>query len=155
MNKRQQKKQTQKLCMYFCMNAYLVSFINVNFNAFNLPSLISKDIRKIPAFSILSESNIEKQFLKGLRIFYRLKRSQRIIWEDKVPLLESHGLTNALLDIVEKMFRLRLTTLRDCVEKLFSDEDFDCLQSFLHGDLKLSKQEKSAEIDRIKMSLLS
>ena len=59
------------------------------------------------------------------------------------------------LDIVEKMFRLRLTTLRNCIGKLFSDEDFDCLQSFLHGDLKLSKQETTAEIDRIKMSLLS
>ena len=155
MNKRQQKKQTQKLCMYFCMNAYLVSFINVNFNAFNLPPLISKDIKKNLSFSILSQKNIKKQFLKGLRIFYRLKKSQRIIWENKLPLLKSHGLTNALLDIVEKMFRLRLTTLRNCVKELFSDEDFDCLQSFLHGDLKLSKQETTAEIDRIKMSLLS
>lgn len=55
MNKGQKEKQTKKLCMYFCMNAYMVSFINVDFCGLEVPALVSGFVKEIPEFSQLSQ----------------------------------------------------------------------------------------------------
>ena len=92
MNKRQKKKEVQRICMYFCMNVYLSFFTDVDLSGFDVPPLISDYVKSIPLFSILSKKNIEKQFHKGLLIFYRHSRKREIIWEYKIPLLKAKGL---------------------------------------------------------------
>ena len=109
--------------MYLCMNAYLVSFGNIGFCGFKVPQLISGYVKKMPMFSNLSIRNIEKQFKKGLLIFYCKNRKRCIIWEHKLQLLKTENLTEDLINLVVEMYKLRLTVLKDFVEELFSFED--------------------------------
>lgn len=152
MNKRHQKKYLQKLCMYLCMNAYLVTFNNVDFCGLNVPQLISTHVKRIPKFSALSTRNIEKQFTKGLLIFYCKNRKRSIIWEHKLQLLKAEDLTEDLINLVVEMYKLRLTVLKDFVEELFSFEDTGYIEVICH-DLGLSEKETDNVIKRINSGL--
>lgn len=99
--------------MYLCMNAYLVSFGNIDFYGFKVPQLISGYVKKMTMFSNLSIRNIEKQFKKGLLIFYCKNRKRCIIWEHKLQLLKAEDLTEDLINLVVEMYKLRLTVLKD------------------------------------------
>lgn len=153
MNKRLKKKNVQKLCMYFCMNAYLVSFIDIDFSGFDVPPLISEYVKTIPMFSVLSKRNIERQFHKGLEIFHRHSRKRRIIWEYTLPLLKSKKLTEHLCGLVVEMYRLRLHVLREHIEELLTDEDCGYIDDMCHG-LKLSGNDTDKLIQKIKLILL-
>lgn len=152
MNKRQQEKYLQKLCMYLCMNAYLVSFNNVDFCGLNVPQLISAHVKRIPKFSALSTRNIEKQFKKGLSIFYCKNRKRSIIWEHKLPLLKSEKLEEDLISLVVEMYKLRLGVLKVFVEELFSFEDAGYVEVMCH-DLGLSERKSDEVIGKIESSL--
>lgn len=152
MNKRQQKKYLQKLCMYLCMNAYLVTFNNVDFCGLKVPQLISTHVKRIPKFSALSTRNIEKEFTKGLLIFYCKNRKRSIIWEHKLKLLKVEKLTNDLINLVVKMYKLRLTVLNNFVEELFTFEDAGYVEVMCH-DLGLSERKSDEVMRRIESSL--
>ena len=151
MNNRQQKKHAQEICMYFCMNAYLASFNNVDFSGFDLPPLISDYVKEVPLFSRLSPRNIEKQFYRALVIFYR-KRWNHIIWEYKLPLLKSKQLSEHLCGFVLEMYKLRLNELKDCVAEIFTEEDCCYIENMCRG-LKLSDEEMDSLIQNIKIQL--
>ena len=152
MSKQEKKKKTQKLCMYLCMNAYLVSFGNIDFSGFKVPQLISEYVKKMPMFSNLSIRNIEKQFKKGLLIFYCKNRKRCIIWEHKLQLLKAEDLTEDLINLVVEMYKLRLNVLKDFVEELFSFEDTGYIEVMCH-DLGLSEKETDNVIKRINSGL--
>ena len=152
MNKRQQKKYLQDLCMYLCMNAYLVSFNNVNFCGLNVPQLISTHVKRIPKFSALSTRNIEKQFTKGLLIFYCKNKKRSIIWEHKLSLIKSEKLEEVLISLVIEMYKLRLTVLNNFVEELFTFEDAGYVKVMCH-DLGLSERKSDEIIRKIESSL--
>lgn len=152
MSKQKKKKKTQKLCMYLCMNAYLVSFGNIDFSGFKVPQLISGYVKKMPMFSNLSIRNIEKQFKKGLLIFYCKNRKRCIIWEHKLQLLKAEDLTEDLINLVVEMYKLRLTVLKDFVEELFGFEDVGYIEVMSH-DLGLSEKEIDNVIKRINSGL--
>ena len=152
MNKRQQKKYLQKLCMYLCMNAYLVSFNNIDFCGLKVPQLISGYVKKFPAFSDLSIRSIEKQFRKGLLIFYNRNKKHCIIWEHKLLLLKFENLTGDLINLVIEMYKLRLTVLKDFTEDLFSFEDAGYVEVMCHN-LELSEKETDEVIRKIESSL--
>ena len=152
MSKQKKKKKTQKLCMYLYMNAYLVSFGNIDFSGFKVPQLISGYVKKMPMFSNLSIRNIEKQFKKGLLIFYCKNRKRCIIWEHKLQLLKTENLTEDLINLVVEMYKLRLTVLKAFVEELFSFEDSGYIEVMCH-DLRLSEKETDNVIKRINSDL--
>ena len=151
MNKRQVKKQLQKLCMYFCMNAYLASFDNIDFSGLRLPPLISAYVKEIPVFSNLSKRNMEKQFHKGLIIFYK-KRRKYIIWEYKLPLLKSKQLTEHLCNLVIEMYKLRLNILKDYVSETFTDDDCNSIEVMCRG-LEMSDKKTVSLIQNIQIQL--
>lgn len=151
MNKRQVKKQLQKLCMYFCMNTYLASFDNIDFSGLRLPSLISDYVKEVPVFSNLSKRNIEKQFHKGLIIFYK-KRRKYIIWEYKLPLLKSKQLTEHLCNLVIEMYKLRLNILKDYVSETFTDDDCNTIEVMCRG-LEMSDKKTVSLIQNIQIQL--
>jgi len=152
MSKQKKKKKAQKLCMYLCMNAYLVSFGNIDFCGFKVPQLISGYVKKMPMFSNLSIRNIEKQFKKGLLIFYCKNRKRCIIWEHKLQLLKAEALTEDLINLVVEIYKLRLTVLKDFVEELFSFEDSGYIEVMCH-DLGLSEKETDNVLRRIESDL--
>ena len=152
MSKQKKKKKTQKLCMYLCMNAYLVSFGNIDFSGFKEPQLISGYVKKMPMFSNLSIRNIEKQFKKGLLIFYCKNRKRCIIWEHKLQLLKTENLTEDLINLVVEMYKLRLTVLKDFTEDLFSFEDAGYVEVMCQN-LELSEKETDEVIRKIESSL--
>lgn len=152
MSKQEKRKKTQKLCMYLCMNAYLVSFGNIDFSGFKVPQLISEYVKKMPMFSNLSIRNIEKQFKKGLLIFYCKNRKRCIIWEHKLQLLKTENLTEDLINLVIEMYKLRLTVLKDFTEDLFSFEDAGYVEVMCHN-LELSEKETDEVIRKIESSL--
>ena len=152
MSKQKKKKKAQKLCMYLCMNAYLVSFGNVDFCGLHVPQLISGCVKKMPVFSALSIRNIEKQIKKGLLILYCKNRKRCIIWEHKLQLLKAEDLTEDLINLVVEMYKLRLTVLKDFVEELFSFEDVGHIEVMSH-DLGLSEKEINNVIKRINSGL--
>ena len=152
MNKRQYKKYRQKLCMYLCMNAYLVSFNNVDFCGLNVPQLISDQVKRISKFSALSTRNIEKQFKKGVSVFYAKNKKRSIIWEHKLQLLKAENLTDDLINLVIEMYKLRLTVLKDFTEDLFSFEDAGYVEVMCHN-LELSEKETDEVIRKIESSL--
>ena len=154
MSRRKKKKKVQKHCMYLCMNAYLVSFGNVDFCGFKVPQLISRYVKKMPMFSNLSIRNIEKQFKKGLLIFYCKNRKRCIIWEHKLQLLKAEDLTEDLINLVVEMYKLRLTVLKVFVEELFSFKDVGYIEVMSH-DLGLSEKEIDNVIKRINSDLIS
>lgn len=151
MNKRQVKKQLQKLCMYFCMNAYLASFDNIDFSGLRLPPLISAYVKEVPVFSNLSKRNMEKQFHKGLIIFYK-KRRKYIIWEYKLPLLKSKQLTEHLCNLVIEMYKLRLNILKDYVSETFTDDDCNSIEVMCRG-LDMSDKKTVSLIQNIQIQL--
>ena len=151
MNKRQVKKQLQKLCMYFCMNAYLASFDNIDFSGLRLPPLISAYVKEVPVFSNLSKRNMEKQFHKGLIIFYK-KRRKYIIWEYKLPLLKSKQLTEHLCNLVIEMYKLRLNILKDYVSETFTDGDCNSIEVMCRG-LEMSDKKTVSLIQNIQIQL--
>lgn len=151
MNKRQVKKQLQKLCMYFCMNAYLASFDNIDFFGLRLPPLISAYVKEVPVFSNLSKRNMEKQFHKGLIIFYK-KRRKYIIWEYKLPLLKSKQLTEHLCNLVIEMYKLRLNILKDYVSETFTDDDCNSIEVMCQG-LEMSDKKTVSLIQNIQIQL--
>ncbi|MDD7610548.1 MAG: hypothetical protein PUJ82_06510 [Spirochaetales bacterium] len=151
MNRRIKKRQAQKLCMYICMNAYLASFNDIDFYAFNVPPLVSDFLKTVPVLSVLSKKNIEKQFCKGLRDFYHVC-SKMTIWEYKLPLLKAAKLTDSLFALILEMFRLRLTVLKDCNDGLFTDEDRNCILN-LSNELELSETEIAKRIGFIEENL--
>ena len=151
MNKRQVKKQLQKLCMYFCMNAYLASFDNIDFSGLRLPPLISAYVKEVPVFSNLSKRNMEKQFHKGLIIFYK-KRRKYIIWEYKLPLLKSKQLTEHLCNLVIEMYKLRLNILKDYVSETFTDDDCNSIEVMCRG-LEMSDKKTVSLIQNIQIQL--
>ena len=152
MSRRKKKKKLQKHCMYLCMNAYLVSFGNIDFCGFKVPQLISGYVKKMPMFSNLSIRNIEKQFKKGLLIFYCKNRKRCIIWEHKLQLLKAEDLTEDLINLVVEMYKLRLTVLKAFVEELFSFEDSGYIEVMCH-DLGLSEKETDNVIKKINSGL--
>lgn len=152
MSRRKKKKKVQKHCMYLCMNAYLVSFGNIDFCGFKVPQLISGYVKKMPMFSNLSIRNIEKQFKKGLLIFYCKNRKRCIIWEHKLQLLKAENLTEDLINLVVEMYKLRLTVLKAFVEELFSFEDVGYIEVMSH-DLGLPEKEIDNVIKRINSDL--
>ena len=152
MSSRKKKKKVQKHCMYLCMNAYLVSFSNIDFCGFKVPQLISGYVKKMPMFSNLSIRNIEKQFKKGLLIFYCKNRKRCIIWEHKLQLLKAEDLTEDLINLVVEMYKLRLTVLKDFVEELFSFEDAGYVEVMCH-DLGLSERKSDEVIGKIESNL--
>ena len=151
MNKRQVKKQLQKLCMYFCMNAYLASFDNIDFSGLRLPPLISAYVKEVPVFSNLSKRNMKKQFHKGLIIFYK-KRRKYIIWEYKLPLLKSKQLTEHLCNLVIEMYKLRLNILKDYVSETFTDDDCNSIEVMCRG-LDMSDKKTVSLIQNIQIQL--
>ena len=106
----------------------------------------------MPMFSNLSIRNIEKQFKKGLLIFYCKNRKRCIIWEHKLQLLKAEDLTEDLINLVVEMYKLRLTVLKDFVEELFSFEDTGYIEVMCH-DLGLSEKETDNVIKRINSGL--
>lgn len=152
MSKQKKKKKAQKLCMYLCMNAYLVSFGNVDFCGLHVPQLISGCVKKMPVFSAFSIRNIEKLFKKGLLIFYCKNRKRCIVWEHKLQLLKAEALTEDLINLVVEMYKLRLTVLKDFVEELFSFEDSGYIEVMCH-DLGLSEKETDNVLRRIESDL--
>lgn len=134
------------------MNAYLVSFNNVDFSGLNVPQLISAHVKRIPKFSALSTRNIEKQFKKGLSIFYCKNRKRSIIWEHKLPLLKSEKLEEDLISLVVEMYKLRLGVLKVFVEELFSFEDAGYVEVMCH-DLGLSERKSDEVIGKIESNL--
>jgi len=134
------------------MNAYLVSFGNIDFCGFKVPQLISGYVKKMPMFSNLSIRNIEKQFKKGLLIFYCKNRKRCIIWEHKLQLLKAEALTEDLINLVVEIYKLRLTVLKDFVEELFSFEDSGYIEVMCH-DLGLSEKETDNVLRRIESDL--
>lgn len=134
------------------MNAYLVSFNNVDFCGLKVPQLISAHVKRIPKFSALSTRNIEKQFKKGLSIFYCKNRKRSIIWEHKLPLLKSEKLEEDLISLVVEMYKLRLGVLKVFVEELFSFEDAGYVEVMCH-DLGLSERKSDEVIGKIESSL--
>ena len=134
------------------MNAYLVSFNNVDFCGLKVPQLISAHVKRIPKFSALSTRNIEKQFKKGLSIFYCKNRKRSIIWEHKLPLLKSEKLEEDLISLVVEMYKLRLVVLKVFVEELFSFEDVGYIEVMSH-DLGLSEKETDNVLRRIASDL--
>ena len=151
MNKRQVKKQLQKLCMYFCMNAYLASFDNIDFSGLRLPPLIRDYVKEVQVFSNLSKRNVEKQFHKGLIIFYK-KRRKYIIWEYKLPLLKSKQLTEHLCNLVIEMYKLRLNILKDYVSETFTDDDCNSIEVMCRG-LEMSDKKTVSLIQNIQIQL--
>ncbi len=133
------------------MNTYLASFDNIDFSGLRLPSLISDYVKEVPVFSNLSKRNIEKQFHKGLIIFYK-KRRKYIIWEYKLPLLKSKQLTEHLCNLVIEMYKLRLNILKDYVSETFTDDDCNSIEVMCRG-LEMSDKKTVSLIQNIQIQL--
>lgn len=95
MNKRIRKKYFQKLCLQFCMTAYINSFVDVKGDYRNVPGILVSAIKQIPLFSVFSTTSIEKMFRKGFcKTFYYAKKG--LYWDGLLPVWKQTGLINYL-----------------------------------------------------------
>lgn len=95
MNKRIRKKYFQKLCLQFCMTAYINSFVDVKGYYRNVPGSLVSAIKQIPLFSVFSTTSIEKMFRKGFcKTFYYAKKG--LYWDGLLPVWKQTGLINYL-----------------------------------------------------------
>ncbi len=106
MNKRNKKKDLQKLCLHFCMTAYINSFVDVGGNNSNIPDLLVNEIKQIPLFSVLSMHTIVRLFRKGFRkTFYYAKKG--IYWDGLLPVWKQNKLQNYLGETILKFISIR------------------------------------------------
>lgn len=107
MNKRNRKKYFQKLCLQFCMTAYINSFVDVDGDYRNIPKLLVDEIKRIPMFSRFSTGTISKLFRKGFRkTFYYAK--EEIYWDGLLPLWKHNNLENYLGETILDFISIRL-----------------------------------------------
>lgn len=135
MNKRIRKKYFQKLCLQFCMTAYINSFVDVDGDYNKVPGILVNEIKQVPMFSVFSTTSIEKLFRKGFRkTFYYAKKG--LYWDGLLPVWKQTGLINYLGETTLNFISIRWeNNMKHSEWKNFHSEILFSLLTHRHTDV--------------------
>lgn len=135
MNKRIRKKYFQKLCLQFCMTAYINSFVDVDGDYNNVPRILVNRIKRIFQFSNFSAGTISKLYRNGFRkTFY---------WDGLLPIWKQTELANYLGETILNFISIRWeNNMKHSEWKNFHSEILFSLlsRSYTVSDLRLPEE---------------